>query len=107
MIHETISVEQQENKERGVKAEKPFNTPNKFSHQQRKNTKLSRREQIVYNELLKGKKSVTELTIALGYSDIRSYIRCLRNKGVVVLDEWVENYDTRHKRYFIKSKNHK
>lgn len=101
MIHETISVEQYENKERGAKAEKLFNTPNKFSHQQRKNTKLSRREQIVCNELKKGKRSVTQLTIILGYCDPRSYIRTLRNKGVVILDEWIKKDDTRFKRYWI------
>lgn len=66
-----------------------------------KYTKLSRREQKVYDILKQGKKSVTEITIALGYSDPRGYVRSLRNKGVPVFDEWIRKKDVRFKVYWI------
>lgn len=66
-----------------------------------KYTKLSHREQKVYDILKQEKKSVTQITIALGYSDPRSYVRSLRNKGVSVFDEWIRNKDVRFKVYWI------
>lgn len=66
-----------------------------------KYTKLSHREQKVYDILKQGKKSVTQITIALGYSDPRGYVRSLRNKGVSVFDEWIRNKDVRFKVYWI------
>ena len=66
-----------------------------------KYTKLSHREQKVYDILKQGKKSVTQITTALGYSDPRSYVRSLRNKGVSVFDEWIRNKDVRFKVYWI------
>lgn len=66
-----------------------------------KYTKLSHREQKVYDILKQGKKSVTEITIALGYSDPRGYVRSLRKKGVFIFDEWIKNKDTRFKVYWI------
>lgn len=65
-----------------------------------KYTKLSRREQKVYNELKKGKRTVTQITIKLGYSDPRGYVRTLRKKGVFVFDEWIRKDDIRFKRYW-------
>lgn len=65
-----------------------------------KYTKLSHREQKVYDILKQGKKSVTQITIALGYSDPRGYIRNLRKKGVFIFDEWISKNDTRFKRYW-------
>ena len=66
-----------------------------------KYTKLSHREQKVYDILKQSKKGVTQITIALGYSDPRSYVRSLRNKGVSVFDEWIRNKDVRFKVYWI------
>ena len=73
------------------------NTP----HLHNKDSKLSTRLQNVCNELKKGKRSVTELTIILGYSDPRSYVKRLRDKGIFVLDEWIKKDDIRYKRYWI------
>lgn len=63
--------------------------------------KLSKRQKKVYDLLCTGKHSVTDITIALGYGDPRSYIRALREKDIFVFDEWVENTDTRYKVYWI------
>lgn len=65
--------------------------------------KLSRRQNNVYQMLRTGKYSVTEITIHLGYSDPRSYIKSLRDKGIKILDEWVENGEVRFKKYYIKA----
>ncbi len=71
--------------------------------EQHKDTpKLSKRQRKVYDLLCTGKYSVTEITIKLGYCDPRSYISILREKGIVVCDEWVQPNDTRFKRYWIK-----
>ena len=63
--------------------------------------KLSKRQKKVYDLLLTGKHSVTDITIALGYGDPRSYIRDIREKGITVNDEWVEKQDVRYKLYYI------
>lgn len=101
--HKATSVAQYDKKERGDKAINHNDTPNNFVHKQHKDKKLSSRLQNVCNELKKGKRSVTQLTIILGYCDPRSYIRTLRNKGIIVLDEWIKKDDTRYKRYWIES----
>ena len=64
--------------------------------------KLSKRQKKVFNLLLTGKQSVTDITIALGYSDPRSYVRDLKEKGVEIRDEWIDAGDgVRFKRYWI------
>lgn len=62
---------------------------------------LSRRQKKVFDLLCTGKHSVTDITIALGYGDPRSYIRDIRDKGITVNDEWKENGDVRYKVYWI------
>jgi hypothetical protein len=63
--------------------------------------KLSKRQKKVAKLLLTGKYSAADITIALHYSDPRSYIRELRDKGINVQDEWVSHEDVRFKRYWI------
>ena len=65
-----------------------------------KPVRLTRRQINVYNLLKSGKRSVTEITNALGYSDVRSYIRYLRDKGINVHDRWIEKQDVRFKIYW-------
>ncbi|OJV76760.1 MAG: hypothetical protein BGO34_16925 [Bacteroidia bacterium 44-10] len=72
-----------------------------LKRQGKDSTSLSKRQRKVYDILRTGKYSATDITIALGYCDPRSYIRDLREKGITVLDEWVENEETKYKRYFI------
>lgn len=68
--------------------------------------KLSKRQKKVYDLLLTGKHSVTDITIALGYGDPRSYIRDIREKGIVVNDDWVKKDEgVKFKRYWIESDN--
>lgn len=73
-----------------------------FDGQGKDNINLSKRQRKVYNLLCTGWYSAAGVSIALGYSDPRSYIRELREKGVNVLDEWIEDEETRYKRYTIK-----
>lgn len=63
---------------------------------------LTRREKIVFDLLITGVRSVTDITFETGFSDPRGYIRILRNKGIKVADYWVKGKDTRFKHYFIK-----
>ncbi len=63
--------------------------------------RLTRRERNVYEMLRSGKRSVTEMTISLGYSDIRSYVRTLREKGVEVKDQWIKRDRIRFKLYWV------
>lgn len=63
--------------------------------------KLSKRQQKVHDLLCTRKCSAADVSIALGYSDPRSYIRDIRAKGVPVRDEWVEDDGVRWKRYWI------
>ena len=65
--------------------------------------KLSKRQKKVYDLLLTGKHSVTDITIALGYGDPRSYVRDIREKGITVNDEWIEKGEVRYKVYWIES----
>ena len=62
---------------------------------------ISDRQRSVLNLLRQGRYSAADITIALGYCHPASYIRTLRYKGFNILDEWVENEDTRYKRYWI------
>lgn len=65
---------------------------------------LSNRQKKVFCLLCTGKQSVTDITIALGYSDPRSYVRDLKEKGVEIRDEWIDAGDgVRFKRYWIES----
>ncbi len=66
-----------------------------------KKDRISARQKNVENLLREGKHSATDITIKLRYADPRSYIRCLRDKGVNVRDEWVQKKDTRYKIYWI------
>jgi hypothetical protein len=63
--------------------------------------KLSKRQKKVFKLLLTGKQSAADITIQLGYSDPRSYVRELREKGINVQDEWLQREDVRFKRYWI------
>ena len=62
---------------------------------------LSKRQRKVFDLLLSGKHTVTQMTIKTGYSDIRSYIKEIRDKNIPVQDEWVQKDDIRYKRYWI------
>lgn len=62
---------------------------------------LSKRQKKVFDLLCTGKHSVTDITIALGYGDPRSYIRDIRDKGITVNDEWIEKGEVRYKVYWI------
>jgi len=64
---------------------------------------LSKRQKKVFDLLCTGKQSVTDITIALGYGDPRSYIRDIREKGITVNDEWIEKGESRYKVYWIES----
>lgn len=62
---------------------------------------LSKRQKKVFNLLLTGKHSVTDITVKTGYSDPRSYIRDLREKGITIYDQWVKKGDARYKIYWV------
>lgn len=66
--------------------------------------KLSKRQRKVAELLRSRKCSAADISVALHYSDPRSYIRELRDKGINVLDEWVSKDDVRYKRYWIEDK---
>ena len=66
---------------------------------------LSSRQKSLYRLLSNGGRySVADIIRRLPIGDPRSVIRNLRNIGVNILDEWVDNKggDGRHKVYFIK-----
>lgn len=69
--------------------------------QDKDTNKLSKRQNKVFDLLRTGKHSVADITIKLGYSDPRAYIRVLRGKGINILDEWVKLPDSQYKRYWI------
>lgn len=64
---------------------------------------LSNRQKKVFDLLCTGKQSVTDITIALGYGDPRSYIRDIREKNIVVNDQWIEKGEVRYKVYWVES----
>lgn len=64
---------------------------------------LSNRQKKVFCLLCTGKHSVTDITIALGYGDPRSYVHDIREKGITVNDEWIEKGEVRYKVYWIES----
>lgn len=69
-----------------------------------KDTKLlTRRQKNLVDLLQTGAYSAADISICLGYSDPRSYIRVLRNKGVNIQDYWVQTPEVRFKKYFIKN----
>lgn len=65
---------------------------------------LPRKQAAVYSLLLDGvPRSAADISIALHFSDPRSFIRCLRRRGIPVSDVWVQGvYGSRFKRYFIR-----
>ena len=63
--------------------------------------KLSNRQKKVYTLLKSGKLSAADITVKLGFCDPRSYVKILRDKGIVVRDEWIKKDDVRYKRYWI------
>ncbi len=66
--------------------------------------KLSKRQKKVFDLLCTGKHSVTDITVKTGYSDPRSYIRDLREKGITIYDQWVKKGDARYKIYWAPQK---
>lgn len=66
---------------------------------------LPRIQRAVYYFLLNGKGrrySVADISTALHLSDPRSHIRELRNKGILINDEWRKSeYGTRYKVFYI------
>lgn len=75
-----------------------------FDADDKDNPKLSKRQKKVYDLLCTGKRSVTDITIRLKYSDPRGYIRNIRDKGIIINDEWIENGDVRYKVYWAPQK---
>lgn len=65
------------------------------------NISLTNRQKKVYHLLSTGRYSAADISIRLGYSDPRTYIKTLRDKGIDVCDEWIEKKDTRYKVYYI------
>ena len=66
---------------------------------------LTLRQQKVVNLLLSRKCSAADISIELGYSDPRSYVARIIQKGINVQSEWIEKPDTRYKLYFIEDPN--
>ena len=50
-----------------------------------------------------GKHTAMDLSFRCRISDPRSTIRDIRNRGIVVCDEWVEENGSRFKRYWIEN----
>ncbi len=67
---------------------------------------LAKQELKVYNLLTSGGKyTVLDIVMHTRIADPRSVIRCLRNSGIIVCDEWEEGNDSRYKRYWINTNN--
>lgn len=64
---------------------------------------LPRLQRAVFNLLANGGQfSVADISTRLHLSDPRGHIRCLRDKGINILDEWCKSeYGTRYKIYFL------
>ena len=65
--------------------------------------KLSKRQKRVFDLLCTGKHSATDITIKLGYSDPRSHIKRMIDKGVIIYSEWIEKGEVRFKRWWAES----
>lgn len=66
---------------------------------------LPNKQRRTFEVFLKGGKySVADLCLITHFSDPRSHIRSLREKGVPIVDEWRDNKqgDGRYKVYFLK-----
>lgn len=62
---------------------------------------LTFRQKKVVNLLLARKCSAADISIALGYSDPRSYVKRLIDRGIMVHSAWVDKPDTRYKIYWV------
>lgn len=62
---------------------------------------LTFRQKKVVNLLLARKCSAADISIALGYSDPRSYVKRLIDRGIMVHSAWVDKPDTRYKVYWV------
>ena len=71
---------------------------NEFTY---KPVRLTRRQINVYKLLKSGKHSAADISIKLGYSDPRSHIKRLIDKGIPVQSRWIEKHDVRFKIYSI------
>lgn len=63
--------------------------------------KLSIRQEKVVKLLQSRKCSAADISIALGYSDPRSYVRDLKAKGLNIINQWLESDGVRYKVYWI------
>lgn len=64
--------------------------------------KLPRLQMKVYEMLGRGKCSVGDISAVYRISDPRGHIRRLRNKGIIIKDEWCKGDDgIRFKRYWV------
>lgn len=64
--------------------------------------KLGRLQAKVYEILKRGKCSAGDISAFHRISDPRGHIRCLRNKGITIKDEWCRgSFGVRFKRYWI------
>lgn len=66
-------------------------------------TELPRIQRAVFTLLASGGKySAADISARLHVSDPRGHIRCLRDKGIKILDEWcTSEHGARYKVYFI------
>jgi hypothetical protein len=64
---------------------------------------LSKRQKKVFDLLCTGKQSVTDITIKLGYSDPRSHIKRIIDKGIIINSKWIEKGEIRYKLYWAES----
>lgn len=69
-----------------------------------KKDRFSARQRKVIDLLLFRKCSAADISIELGYSDPRSHIARIIEKGVNVQSEWVHKNDVRYKTYWIEPK---
>jgi hypothetical protein len=62
---------------------------------------LTARQKNIYNLLCFRKCSAADISIELGYSDPRSHVARIIQKGIQVQSAWVNKSDTRYKIYWI------
>ncbi len=89
----------------GLAADRSSNNLYPLCDDHKDTPKLSNRQKKVYTLLKSEKLSAADITIALGFCDPRSYIKTLRDKGIVVRDEWIKKDDVRYKRYWVETDN--